>query len=613
MYLDEYGRKVYTLYELEHGITVSDEFVMYLKKNHKLPYFFNSIHFIQKCFNSYGKDGITNMHIHKIYELASNTTPHYHNVEIPKRSGGVRTLTIPSPELKKIQKYINDKILKLIPVSDAAMAYVVGKGIKYNAKPHVESNYILKLDISDFFGSIHFGKVINNILPKEYGIEFKTLLANLCMYKGYLPQGAPTSPALSNIVMKKFDDIMIDYCNNNSIKYTRYADDMTFSSIDKFNPNRIINKVKYLLEKYYKMKLNDTKTVFLHNGLKQDICGVIVNDHMQVSKSYRDSIRQEIYYLNKYGVDRHIYCLYYDKKIDRVLKPYDYYIRLLGRINYVLSINPNDKKIIEYQKLIKTYLNEIKEKDGTHKENSIIRNYYENKNDLVWYPDKKNKYDYILNCIQYLNEIDEDIFDEIPMDIAMHYLSEYGPKEYIDKCLKATVSAVLESENKMRFVKNKLYAYLAVVYYINFAKKEEYDLYKKYAMYLKKLGNYRGICLIALYDSNDKEKRKLLKQAALGKDGKAQYEYAQYFKKNKYNEYCKFMLASADNGYDLAYIHAYKIYKECKMEEQAMYYLIKGINRFDEECIKEGNELRLTHQYKFDKEVAGILSRNILG
>ena len=102
-------------------------------------------------------------------------------------------------------------------------------------------------------------------------------------------------------------------------------------------------------------------------------------------------------------------------------------------------------------------------------------------------------------------------------------------------------------------------------------------MYKKHAEDLKKLGNYRGIYLVAMYDSTSKEKRKLLKEAALGKDGPAQYEYALYFKTKNYSEYVKFMLASADNGYSKAYFYAYKIYKNSNMMDDAMYYLIEGI------------------------------------
>ena len=110
------------------------------------------------------------------------------------------------------------------------------------------------------------------------------------------------------------------------------------------------------------MELNDDKTIILHNGMKQEICGVIVNEKLNVSKKYRDSIRQEVYYLKKYGPERHIQALYYDKKLEEVITPMEYYQKLLGKINFILSINNKNDEFIKYKELILSYIEELKPK-----------------------------------------------------------------------------------------------------------------------------------------------------------------------------------------------------------------------------------------------------------
>lgn len=164
----------------------------------------------------------------------------------------------------------------------------------------------------------------------------------MCTRNGILPQGAPTSAYLSNLVLREFDKNIGEYCNSHKIRFTRYADDMTFSG--DFN----IDTLLYFVDKQLKhiglqRHPDKTKVMCTHN--RQRTTGIIVNSIQQVPREYRMGIRQEIHYVKKYGLDSHAKHLGKEK--------FQYLESLLGRINYVLNVNPQDAKMIQYQKYIK--------------------------------------------------------------------------------------------------------------------------------------------------------------------------------------------------------------------------------------------------------------------
>ena len=129
------------------------------------------------------------------------------------------------------------------------------------------------------------------------------MLTSLCCYKGFLPQGAPTSPAISNIVMKTFDEVIGRYCETMSIVYSRYSDDMRFSG--DFSPGQVIRKVDNLLSSMG-FTLNTQKTHIARQGQQQLITGVVINSKEHAPAAYRRKIRQEMYYCKKCGVRSHI-------------------------------------------------------------------------------------------------------------------------------------------------------------------------------------------------------------------------------------------------------------------------------------------------------------------
>lgn len=290
-----------------------------------------------------------------ILALSSNLEKNYKEYSIPKKRGGVRILEEPYPDLKDIQSWILRNVL--VPaskkmVSPVAKAFIPKKNIRDNARFHKNHNIILALDVEDFFSNIQYGSVYEIYRTIGYSKAVATLLAKLCTYNGYLPQGAPTSPMLSNLVMKKVDDQLWTYCKNRKIIYTRYADDLTFSG-DIVHIGHLIAYVKQVLLLRY-LHLNTQKTKVMGRGTQQSVTGIVVNEKLQVSKAYRDKIRQEIYYCIKYGFDSHMQR--YSSKPDWIKSKSQYIQHLYGKVKFVLQINPQDRTFIKYAEWLKSHL-----------------------------------------------------------------------------------------------------------------------------------------------------------------------------------------------------------------------------------------------------------------
>ena len=227
-------------------------------------------------------------YIRKIYSISNNIEKNYKVFKIKKNSGGYRTIYAPSDTLKHIQRQILELILNEKSISKYAYAYKKGISLKDNALPHLRKRLILKLDIKDFFQSINFINVYNTCFSIEYFPKnIGVLLTYLVTYKDFLPQGAPTSAYISNLVMKEFDEELGVFCNKNNISYTRYSDDMTFSG--DFNPKDIIKKVRKMLYKNG-MELNEKKIHIIKSSKRQNVTGINVNEKIQVNSDYRKKI-----------------------------------------------------------------------------------------------------------------------------------------------------------------------------------------------------------------------------------------------------------------------------------------------------------------------------------
>ena len=175
--------------------------------------------------------------------------------------------------------------------------------------------------------------------PKSVGM----LLTYLCTYDDHLTQGSPTSAYISNLVMKNYDEEIGSWCEDNNISYTRYSDDMTFSG--NFSPNKIISKVRKMLYKLH-LKINNNKIHVIYKNHNQSVTGITVNEKVQVNSKYRKNIRQEVYYIKKYGLESHL-----DKRNNKISKK-KYINKLYGKILHVLNINNSDLEFKKYKEYI---------------------------------------------------------------------------------------------------------------------------------------------------------------------------------------------------------------------------------------------------------------------
>ena len=278
-----------------------------------------------------------------LYGLSNSLEKHYHTVYLPKSDGSKRKLSVPDLILKLVQKSIADNILIQYPISKYAKAYKPGSSIQKNARPHVGTKKILKLDIEGFFDHILYSRVKDTVFYEEkYSESIRILLTMLCYYNDSLPQGAPTSPAITNIIMYDFDETVGAFCNEKNIAYTRYCDDMTFSGC--FDEREIISFVKGELRKLG-LFLKNRKTAVISASKRQVVTGIVVNEKMNVTKDYKKTIRQEIYYIKKFGLDEHLKRLGISDKQQYVLS-------LKGRIAFVLQTIPNNCEFIEYKNFL---------------------------------------------------------------------------------------------------------------------------------------------------------------------------------------------------------------------------------------------------------------------
>lgn len=256
------------------------------------------------------------------YHREDSTQTHYVRFEIPKRSGGTRALWAPHPRLKQVQRWILRNILDRLLVHGAAHGFLAGRSIASNAALHTDSQLIVKLDIENFFPSISWRRVKGVLRKAGYQDNIATLLALLCteapravvndagkthyiaLGERCLPQGAPTSPALTNALCLRLDQRLTGWADKAGWRYTRYADDLTFSYPASANPapepQRLIGVVQHILAEEG-FKLNMAKTRCLRPGVAQRVTGLVVNGNSppRVGRTLKRTLRAALHNLKQ--------------------------------------------------------------------------------------------------------------------------------------------------------------------------------------------------------------------------------------------------------------------------------------------------------------------------
>ena len=226
--------------------------------------------------------------------------PLYYSFQVPKKSGGIRKIQSPNEDLKRIQKSLN-YFLQLVYLSvkpNSVHGFVRKPGTKdvvfniiSNAAVHVNSKYVLNMDLQDFFPSISAKQVRDVLLAEPFNFcpEIATLVALLGSYEKRLPTGSPCSPVLANMVCYEMDKELELYCLVNSINYTRYADDLSFSGNNYFEQNTI-DQIKTIINRN-QFTVNTKKTRAHSSCSQQTVTGLVVNQKVNVDRKYIRNLR----------------------------------------------------------------------------------------------------------------------------------------------------------------------------------------------------------------------------------------------------------------------------------------------------------------------------------
>jgi RNA-directed DNA polymerase len=237
----------------------------------------------------------------------------YRRFEIVKRTGGSREIAAPSRPLKELQRRLAGHLHDWYSPSTHVTGYVRGRGPKPNAEPHRRQEWVLRVDLAEFFPSIHFGRVRGMFLAKpfSFGREAAAVLAQLCCHRKALPQGAPTSPVVSNIICRPMDREIAKLVASERCYFTRYADDLTFSTDRTSFPSSLayIEGTKAFVGPRLKRIINDAtfsvneeKTRLVRRSQRQRVTGFVINDRLNVPREYVREIRTLLYIWKRYGL-----------------------------------------------------------------------------------------------------------------------------------------------------------------------------------------------------------------------------------------------------------------------------------------------------------------------
>lgn len=226
-----------------------------------------------------------------IQQIALYPDRHYRSFQLKKASGGMRNIESPRVFLKVIQRFFLDYTLSDLPVNDNVYSFRKNYSIADNAERHVGKQFVANIDIKNFFGSITSKKILSLLI--KHGVEQRSavLISALVTKEGILPQGAATSPLLSNSLLLEFDSRMSRLAENACANYSRYADDVTFSGNDRDVIANLIKTAEIELLRDYGLQLNKDKTRIATQRSQQKVTGLVVNEKVWPSRKFRRQIR----------------------------------------------------------------------------------------------------------------------------------------------------------------------------------------------------------------------------------------------------------------------------------------------------------------------------------
>ncbi|WP_299933390.1 retron St85 family RNA-directed DNA polymerase [uncultured Pelagimonas sp.] len=232
-----------------------------------------------------------------VVSITKKQEKHYRSFPILKKDGTERTISAPRVYLKVIQWWILENILSKLPCHKNAFGFSRNKSIQDNARFHAGSKHILNVDIQSFFDTVTESQVQGVFAKLGYSDDTSKTLSNLCTLKGSLPQGAPTSPSLANLVLADTDDKLENLAKVRGMKYSRYADDITFSSDEFITAGFHLEVEKFLKDIGFQLK--SAKTRYAGPGNRKDVTGLICGDFVQPPLEWRKNNRSRVHKLGK--------------------------------------------------------------------------------------------------------------------------------------------------------------------------------------------------------------------------------------------------------------------------------------------------------------------------
>lgn len=324
--------------------------------------------------------------------------PSYATFIISKKSGGERTILAPNSGLKEVQRRLNALLQVATTHKNCSHGFLKGKSILTNARKHLRKRHVINFDILNFFPTIHFGRVrgVFKAAPFHFNDDTATFLANLCTYNSVLPQGAPTSPIISNLICRSLDNDLLSLSIRNKCAYTRYADDITISTSLKDIPDQIGTIVDNKIElspaiteifKSNGFQINDKKTRLSNRYQSQIVTGLKVNKKLNVDRSYVRQIRAMLNNWKKFAIERVQSDLYYKYNSNK-----DFIKVLQGRIGFLGSVKGLDN--VTYLNLVKR----AKSIDSTFKVGNELKRAH--KDQIMICTEGKTDWKHLKNALQ---------------------------------------------------------------------------------------------------------------------------------------------------------------------------------------------------------------------
>ncbi|MFV2044660.1 MAG: reverse transcriptase domain-containing protein [Anaerolineales bacterium] len=293
--------------------------------------------------------------IYHIYKTPEDRK--YSEFFISKRSGGTRTIRAPISPIKIIQRKLNQVLQAVYEPKASVHSFISGKSIVSNADIHKRRRYVLNLDLEDFFPSINFGRVRGMFMAVPYSLPHTvaTVLAQICCSHNAIPQGAPSSPIISNMICSTLDSRLLRLAQMNRCDYTRYADDLTFSTsmpnfpttlADVDNAGAIgLGQELEAAIRQNGFRINQGKIRLSTNHRRQEVTGLTVNKFPNPPRRFIRQIQAMLHAWDKFGIDaaqQHFTSLYDTQHRNPKLPPRRFDLAVVGRIEFVGMVRGKD-------------------------------------------------------------------------------------------------------------------------------------------------------------------------------------------------------------------------------------------------------------------------------